>query len=55
MNTLLFHTAGKIIPFSLDSAKHRAIVTKCFHLFKIFVVKKMPKILAHSGTPDELF
>jgi len=26
-----------------------------FHLFKIFVVKKMPKILAHSGTPDELF
>jgi len=26
-----------------------------FHLSKIFVVKKMPRILAHSGTPDEIF
>jgi len=25
----------------------------CFK--KIFVVKKMPQILAHAGTPDELF
>jgi hypothetical protein len=30
--------------------------TACrFHLFKIFVVKERPKILAHSKTPDELF